>query len=525
MHKGYLCLVLHSHLPYVRHPEHEDFLEEDWLYEAMTETYIPLISVLEALSNDRVDFRLTMSLSPTLISMLTDGLLQDRYLRHINRLIELGHKEVQRTRWQPEFQHLAIMYLNSFCQSRDTFQRFNRNLITAFKNFQDAGKLEIITCGATHGFFPLMDICKESVRAQVKVAVSHYESVFGRKPRGIWLPECGYHPGHDEIFKEAGLSYFFTDAHGVLHGAPRPKYGCFAPVYCKGTGVACFGRDLESSKQVWSSIDGYPGDYLYREFYRDIGFDLDYEYIRPYIHPEGIRINTGIKYFRITGSDNKEPYDPHLAREKAAQQASNFMFNREKQIEYLHDFMQKKPIIVSPYDAELFGHWWYEGPQWLEFLIRKIVFDQKTIRLITPSEYLLENPRNQVINPSLSSWGWKGYSEMWLQGSNDWIYRHLHVASSRMTELVKSFPHADGVLRRALKQALRELLLAQSSDWGFIMGTGTHTSYAARRTKENLLRFTRLYEDIKSNSIDENWLSDIEYKDNIFPDIDYRVHQ
>ena len=525
MHKGYLCLVLHSHLPYVRHPEHEDFLEEDWLYEAITETYIPLILALERLLNDNIDFRLTMSLSPTLISMLTDGLLQDRYLRHINMLIELAHKEVERTRWQPEFQHLAIMYLNNFCKARDTFERFNRNLITPFKNFQDCGKLEIITCGATHGFFPLMDIGRESVRAQVKVAVSHYETVFGRKPAGIWLPECGYHPGHDEIFKESGLRYFFTDSHGVLHGAPRPKYGVFAPVYCRGTGVACFGRDLESSKQVWSSIDGYPGDYLYREFYRDIGFDLDYEYIRPYIHPDGVRINTGIKYLRITGSENKEPYNPYLAWQKAAEQAGNFIFNREKQIEYLYDFMQKKPIIVSPYDAELFGHWWYEGPLWLEFLLRKITFDQKTIRLITPSEYLLENPRNQVITPSLSSWGWKGYSEMWLQGPNDWIYRHLHAASCRMTELAKSFPHTDGVLKRALKQALRELLLAQSSDWAFIMGTGTHTSYAVRRTKEHLLRFTRLYEEIKSSSIDENWLSDIEYKDNIFPDIDYSVHQ
>jgi len=525
MNKGYLCIVLHSHLPYVRHPEHEDFLEEDWLYEAITETYVPLISALEALTADNVDFRLTMSLSPTLISMLTDALLQERYLRHINKLIELGHKEVERTRWQPEFQHLAIMYLNNFCKSRDTFLRYKNNLVTAFKNFQDSGRLEIITCGATHGFLPLMDVCRESVRAQIQVACSHYEKTFGRKPRGIWLPECGYHPGHDEILKEAGLKYFFTDAHAVLHGSPRPKYGVFAPVYCKGTGIACFGRDLESSKQVWSSVDGYPGDYWYREFYRDIGFDLDFDYIRPYIHPDGVRINTGIKYYRITGKDNKEPYNPRMARDKAAEHAGNFMFNREKQIDHLYGFMRKKPIIVSPYDAELFGHWWYEGPQWLEFLIRKTVFDQKTIKLITPSEYLTENPRNQVITPSLSSWGWKGYSEMWLQGPNDWIYRHLHGASERMTELARNYPRSEGLLRRALNQALRELLLAQSSDWAFIMGTGTHVPYAVRRTKDHLLRFTRLYEDIKSGSIDENWLAGIEYKDNLFPDIDYRVHQ
>ena len=517
--------MLHSHLPYVRHPEHEDFLEEDWLYEAITETYIPLILVFEKLLDDRIDFRITMTLSPTLLSMLGDPLLQERYIRHINKLIELAHREIERTSWQPAFQGLATMYLNQFFKARETFERYNRNLVSAFKNFQDSGKMEIVTCAATHAYLPLMDVCRESVKAQVRVAVSHYESVFGRRPRGIWLPECGYQPGHDEIFKEAGIRYFFSDSHGVLHGTPRPKYGVFAPVYCKGTGVACFGRDLESSKQVWSSIEGYPGDYNYREFYRDIGFDLEYNYIRPYIHPDGVRINTGIKYYRITGSDNKEPYVPDWARDKAGEQASNFMFNRQKQIEYLYDIMQKKPIIVSPYDAELFGHWWYEGPMWLDFLIRKIAFDQDEMRLITASEYLAENPRNQVITPSLSSWGWKGYSEMWLQGQNDWIYRHLHVASERMTELAKSFSNADSLLKRALNQALRELLLAQSSDWAFIMGTGTHTSYAVKRSKDHLLRFTRLYEDIKSNSIDEDWLADIEYKDNIFPHIDYKAHK
>ena len=519
-------MVLHGHLPFVRHPEHEDFLEEDWLYEAITETYIPLILVFEKLIAEGIDFRLTMTLSPTLILMLSDSLLQERYLKHINKLIELAHREIERTSWQPAFRHLAVMYRDQFCGARDTFQRYNRNLVGAFRKFQDLGKLEIVTCGATHGYFPLMDACRDSVKAQVKVAVDHYREVFGRSPEGIWLPECGYHPGHDEIFKEAGLHYFFTDSHGVLHGTPRPKYGVFAPVYCRGTQVACFARDLESSKQVWSSIEGYPGDYNYREFYRDIGFDLEYDYIRPYIHPDGIRINTGIKYYRITGdTQHKEPYVPQRAQGKAAEQAGNFMFNRQKQVEYLYNFMRKKPIIVSPYDAELFGHWWYEGPLWLDFLIRKIACDQDTIRLITPSQYLRENPRNQVITPSLSSWGWKGYSEMWLQGSNDWIYRHLHFASERMTELAKSFPQANGNIRRALNQALRELLLAQSSDWGFIMGTGTHNNYAVRRSKEHLLRFTRLYEDIKANSIDEGWLADIEYKDNIFPNIDYSVHQ
>ncbi|MFC1657963.1 glycoside hydrolase family 57 protein [Candidatus Omnitrophota bacterium] len=524
MNKGYLCLVLHGHLPFVRHPEHEDFLEESWLYEAITETYIPMILVFEGLLRDKVDFRLTLSLSPPLLNMLSDGLLQQRYLRHINKLIELAQKETERTRWQPEFNRLSFMYLDYYSKARSVFERYQRNLNLAFKSFQDSGNLEIITCGATHGLFTLMETTKPSVRAQVEVATDYYRRTFSSQPKGLWLPECGFNPGDDRILKDSGINYFFTDAQSILHGSPRPKYGVFAPVYCR-SGVACFGRDLESSKQVWSSIEGYPGDYYYREFYRDIGFDLDYDYLRSYIHPDGHRINTGIKYYRITGqTTDKQPYLPQEARNKAAEHAGNFIFNRQKQIEYLYDLMGKKPVIVSPYDAELYGHWWFEGPQWLDFLIRKIYFDQDIIRLVTASDYLKENPRNQAITPSMSTWGWKGYNEVWLQGSNDWIYPHLHIASQRMSELVQRLPDTSGILRRALNQLLRELLLAQSSDWAFILAMGTHTSYAAQRTKEHLLRFIRLYESIKSDSIDEAWLADIENRDNIFPDIDYRVH-
>ena len=157
-------------------------------------------------------------------------------------------------------------------------------------------------------------------------------------------------------------------------------------------GPAVFGRDWESSKQVWSCGRRLPGDYDYREFYRDIGYDLEYEYIRPYLK-DGIRCNTGIKYHRITGPGNhKEPYNPRRALDKAAEHAGNFMFNREKQVEYLASKMDRRPIIVAPYDAELFGHWWFEGPAWLDFLIRKIAYDQDVIKLTTPSRYLTEYP-------------------------------------------------------------------------------------------------------------------------------------
>ncbi|MGB9690772.1 MAG: glycoside hydrolase family 57 protein [Candidatus Sumerlaeaceae bacterium] len=523
---GYLCLVLHAHLPFVRHPEFEDPLEEDWLHEAITETYLPLLSYMEDFLRDGIDFRLTMSITPPLAAMLGDKLLQDRYIRHLEKLIELAEKETIRTRFQPEFNALAHMYLRKFRHCYSMFaEKYRGNILEGFRQVQETGKLEIITCGATHGFLPLLNVNDAAVRAQVTVGRQAYEHTFGRSPRGIWNGECGYYPGLDEHLAANGIRFFFVDAHGILHASKRPRYGVYAPLYCP-SGVAAFGRDPESSKSVWSAEEGYPGDYNYREFYRDIGFDLDYEYIRPYIHESGLRINTGIKYYRITGKTaHKEPYNYERALEVAATHAGNFMFNRQKQAEYLRSLMDRPAIIVSPYDAELFGHWWYEGPDFLNFLTRKMHFDQDMLAMITPSEYLELYPKNQVAVPSLSSWGHKGYCEVWLEGSNDWIYRHLHKAADRMVELANQYRHtSDRLIERTLNQAARELLLAQSSDWAFIMKTRTMVEYAVRRTKQHILAFTDLYEMVKRGQIDEGYLSDLEYRNNIFPFLDFRVY-
>ncbi len=523
--KGYLALVLHAHLPFVRHPEYDDFLEERWLFEAITETYIPFIEMLQRLLDEGAAFKITMSITPTLASMLNDELLQSRYIRHLNLLIELAQKEIERTRWMPEYHRLALMYYHCFSRAKTIFvDKYQRNILYAFKEFQEKGCLEIITSAGTHGFLPLM-FNKAAVRAQIKSGVRTYREIFGSNPLGVWLPECGYSPGDDEILKEEGIKYFLVDTHGILFAHPRPRYGVYSSYFCK-SGVAVFGRDTESSKSVWSAVEGYPGDYNYREFYRDIGYDLDYDYIKPYIHPDGTRGNTGIKYYAITGrTPHKQPYDPDRARSKTAFHAGNFMFNREKQIEFVNSFMDRSPIIIAPYDAELFGHWWFEGPIFLEYLIKKIHYDQKTIALISPGDYLKKYSRNQVLTPSFSSWGWKGYGEFWLNGSNDWIYRHLHKAVDRMVSAAQQFSSAEGLTKRALNQMSRELLLAQSSDWAFIMKTDTHVEYAHKRLKEHIYRFTMLWRGVKNGNIDEKYLQTLEAKDNIFPSIDFKIYQ
>jgi 1,4-alpha-glucan branching enzyme len=519
---GYLALLLHAHLPYVRHPEYAFALEEHWLHEAITETYVPLLRMMERLVEDSVDFRLTFSMTPTLVSMLRDPLLQSRYLERLDKLTELAKKEVKRTERDPAFHGLASMYCSRFLEIRDSFvNHYQKDLVSGFKRFMDLGKIEIVASAATHAYLPLLSITPSSVRAQISVGIRHYEEVFARKPRGFWLPECGYYPGVEEVLKDFDIRFIVLETHGITHAEPRPKYSVYAPFYCP-SGVAVLGRDPESSRQVWSSREGYPGDYDYREFYRDVAYDLDLDYVGPYVHPDGIRLDTGIKYYRVTGKgDHKEVYVPPWAENKAESHAGNFIFNREKQIEHLASIMDRKPLIVAPYDAELFGHWWYEGPLWLDRLIRKVHREKKAFSLITPSEYLEEYPVNQVCLPSMSSWGHKGYNEVWLNDSNQWIYPRLHSASLTMETIARRDP-ADDLERRALNQAARELLLAQASDWPFMISNGSTARYARTRLETHLHRFDKLAEEIQKGEIDRDGLGRMEDLDNIFQSIDYR---
>ena len=523
--QGYLSIVLHAHLPFIRHPEYPDFLEEDWLFEAMTETYIPLLRMMRRLCDDKIYFRLTMSLTPPLCEMLADPLLQERYVHHIDKLSELAEL-MRKEKIGTPFQDAAAAQADEIAETKRLFENeWNRQLLPVFKRFQDDGVLEIITCGATHGFLPLM-ATDEARRAQISIAVNNYKKHFGRAPRGIWLPECAFVHGIDALLAENGITFFILESHGLTQSNPPARYGTFRPVITPG-GVAAFARDLESSRQVWSAEIGYPGHPDYREFYRDCGFDLPYAEVRPYLHADGVRRNTGLKFFRITGKvplDRKEPYVPNWAADRAADHAGNFLFNRQAQCRYLKQVLGTTPHITAPYDAELYGHWWYEGPKFLEMLMRKAACDQDEIRMITPSEYLQIETVHQEVMPCLSSWGANGFFEVWLNDGNDWIYPHLHCAEERMVELCQRFPDAQGDLKRALNQAARELLLAQASDWAFIITTNTSVEYAEKRTRDHIARFNGIYAQIVENRLEPQWISELEWKDNIFQEIDYRAY-
>ena len=523
---GYTALVLHAHLPFVRHPDGEDYLEERWLFEAITECYLPILQMLEGLEYDRVPFRVTISFSPTLMAMLDDPLLRSRYRGHLEAGVALAEREVARAGGGPE-SSVAHFYRNWLGALHTAYtQRYRQDLLAAFHRLATAGYVELITCCATHGFLPVLQQQPEMVKAQIEVAVHEFRRRFGHAPRGFWLPECGYFPGVDGYLRRAGIQYCFVETHAMDHARPWAPRGAYAHGWTPG-GVAVFGRDALSSKQVWSAESGYPGHGSYREFYRDIGWERDPEYLGKLAGPNGIRVFSGFKYHRVTGrTDQKELYDRWFAERTAEAHADHFVSERARQVAELRAALpgDPPPLIVAPYDAELFGHWWFEGPFWMEQVARRAA-QRGEFRFITPGDYLDLYPQGQgALEPDYSSWGYQGYADLWVGGANHWMYRHLFQAGKRMVEAARRH-HAPGeVERRALNQAARELLLAQASDWPFILQTGTSTDYARRRFQQHIGRFQRIETGISGGSgVNPTWLAQIEAADNLFPEIDFRL--
>ena len=526
MAQGYVALTLHAHLPYVRHPEYASFHEESWLFEAIVETYIPLLQAFERLVADAVPFRITLSLSPTLTTMLRDPLLQRRFRTHVERLLRLAEQEVVRTRGDPRFEALAQFYLRRLTESRELYERrYQGDLIAAFIALRDAGVLELMPSAATHGYLPLLRTVPSAVRAQLMVAAASHRRTFGGAADGVWLPECGYYPGLDAPLAEAGFRYVVLESHGLLHAEPPSPGGVFAPIRSPG-GVVAFGRDPECARQVWSSRGGYPGDPWYRDFYRDVGFDRDLQDLAGYLSDGQTRTYTGLKYYRVTGNtDDKAPYDPQAARRRAEAHATDFVQRRLRAAAVLEPLLGKPPVMVAPYDAELFGHWWFEGPIWLESMVREIQRTAGRIELITLGDYLARHDDPHTSRPAASSWGDAGYHGFWLNEENDWIYPQLHRAARRLNEAARSaLQEPRGTLRdRALRQASRSLLLAQASDWAFIMKTQTAVSYATQQVEGHLARFQYLDRCLREDTLDASQLLAMEYLDAIFPDLDFRV--
>ncbi len=518
-----LALVLHAHLPYVRHPEHEGFLEEDWLHEAVVESYLPLLMMLRRLEAD--DFRnvLAFSISPTLAAMLADPLLVSRTEGYMQRQLTLASKQAQRGNSR-EAREVAAFYEERLLQLQTFHSQLRPSgIIGEFARLEASGVLELFTTAATHAFLPFASRFPEIVRAQVELGVESHRRHFGRSPSGFWLPECAYEPGLERYLAAANIRWFVLDAHGLLHGSPRPLYAVYRPVFTP-SGPAAFARDREASSQVWSAEMGYPGDPRYRDFYRDLGWDLSEEELAGHLPGDGSRRFTGLKTDRVTGrGGEKLPYDRRLALQAAEEHAAHFVQMREARARELNALLPVEPIQLVPFDAELFGHWWFEGPEFLESVLRRAA-SAAAFQIDTPSRFLARQPEHQIMVPSASSWGDRGYWEVWLQESNAWIYPHLHFASVRLIQAANRFlDSANPWQTRVVAQLGRELMLAQASDWAFLMRGDTAKQYATERTKGHLANFRLLNDLLERGGEDFPLLESFEARTPIFPEMSPRT--
>jgi 1,4-alpha-glucan branching enzyme len=523
MESGYLALVLNAHLPFVRQPDYSRFLEERWLFEALSETYLPLLRLFRKLEAEEVPFRLTLSISPTLSAMLEDSLLAERYIGYLDTQLALAGREIERVGEDPTFGPLAQLYKELYHEDREDFVNlYERDVLAGFDYFYKRGKVELITSAATHSFLPIYRDNREAIAAQIETALVSHRKAFGKHPTGFWLPHLGWYPGVDEILRSYNIQYSVVATRGALLGEPTPRSGSFAPIECKN-GLTVFIRDVEATDAVWSEESGYPADPLYRDFYRDIGFDLPLEDLGPFLDDGSSRTYTGFKYWAVTGQTNeKQPYKRELAMARADEHARAFLAGRLAMVAKAKPYMDRPPLVVAPYDAELFGHFWFEGPAWLEALFRHAA-ESPELKLVTLNEYCKLYPENQVSMPEFSSWGDGGYAEVWIDGANDWLYRHVFKAVERMTELAERFPDESGLRERILNQAAREVLLSMGSDWALLMRAGRSSAFARRQVEDAIMNFNKIYEMLSSNTVGTEWITHLEKRNNLFPEINYRM--
>ena len=519
-------LMLHAHQPYVRHLEYEKFLEEDWLYEALNESYIPLLRMLKNLEDDNVDYHFSICFSPTLISMLEDEPLQERFIKYLERHIELGEKEVQRTKTEEKECHeMAKVYLKETKLNLELYLGLDRNILKEFKRLSEVGRIELVASAATHAFLPLYKDFPGAVNAQIAVGISTHKRVFGKSPKGFWLPECGYYPGLEKLLLDNGVEWVQLPSQAIISSPDKSLYGGYRPIVIPG-GLKAVARDWNLTNLVWSDKTGYPCDPDYREFYRDIGYYLPMEYVRPYMHEPSLRVFTGYKYYSITGNtEEKVYYSPKKAQEKVALHVDNFLYNIRKKGKLLDAYGIGNHVFNLFFDAELFGHRWYEGLSWLEKVIRALAEDKNNYAMVSASSVVEEDEDLDEIRINETSWGPRGGADTWLDSSNAWIYRHTIKAIERMQELTERFPDQGSLKGRFLNQASRELLLAMASDWPCIIHDNTSSSYAEKRICNHLGSFNVVHSSMCRNTVNTEWLIKAEKCNALFPDMDYRYFE
>ncbi|MDR0599546.1 MAG: DUF1957 domain-containing protein [Treponema sp.] len=526
MNKPRLSIIINGHYPFIS-PGGEQDPEEQGFFEALSETYLPLLETLGRLENSRVPFRLGLVLSPSLCAMLEDETLLKRYLAWLDRRVDFGGKELERCAGNQALSILARYYFDRDLERRVSLvERYGLDLLSAFEGFQKRGCLELLISAATGAFLPFYASIDEAIHAQIETAVIHHRRYLGKIPRGFWLPELGWTSELGSFLRQYHFTYTIVEPHALILGNPPALGGSFRPVKTK-SGLVIFARDITAQKDLEELKASWSG--FYQGSFADAGYELPVEALKPLLDAEGGRCPTGYRYW--AGEKDRRLYDPQKAREAAAEAARRFLDRRVARLEAAQRRLEGEAISLWAFDAAALGYSWSEGMTFLETLVTEIAL-KGALSLKTPLDYLEETGDSsfQVVEPEFSSALEGGYGGLLLDASNDWMYRHIFRSIQRMIEMAGRFPGSTGLKERALNQAAREILLAQSADLAKPLnpqwkGGPLGGEYAKKELEDALLNFTTLYEALGSNHISTEWLTALERKHSFLPHINYRVFE
>jgi 1,4-alpha-glucan branching enzyme len=513
--KGQIIFCFNAHLPFAKFAQSGGIFQERWFFEAMLESYLPACRAFHQLIKEKTSFHLLLSLSPTLITLLQNEDLQTRFVFYIHQKLDIAQKELVRKQGTPD-EVLAEYYVHQIKAMLFLYKQLGGDLLGRLKRAQERGYCEIITSAATMAFLPLYASFEYAVEAQITAATRQYRSVFGRAPRGFFLPYGGYYPGLDAILSRCGVKYFVSAGQALLQGEPKPTMGVFAPVLARENLIA-FPRYSAIDDELWGD-EGAANHECYRNFYHEesqeeIVIKASFNEYPTLFGSEVVHLE-GFKY-RNNSKAGDSFYDLELAKKQVKMDASAFVQRRVAELEQSEEVQQKGGLILAVADLELFGHRWFEGMAFVKEFFRAIAKSQ-TIVATTPALYLQRHVLLEKVSLSFASWGAHGYAQVWLDQNNDWLVAHIFRAVEQMSDLMRRFPDASGLKKRVLDQAMREVLLLMAGDWPLLVSQRVNEQVALRQIQKHLAKFNEIYEAMSRNVVRAFWLTEMEHEDDIF---------